>query len=461
MDICGFGLQRKGLLMSSDDIVLSVDGVSKCFETYEKPIHRLLQTLCAGKKKFYKEFWALKNVSFTLRKGECIGILGRNGAGKSTLLQIVTGVLSPSEGSISVAGKVAALLELGSGFNPEFTGQENVYMNASILGLSKEEIDAKYDDIVRFADIGDFINQPVKTYSSGMAVRLAFAVVAHVDADVLIVDEALSVGDAFFQQKCMRFIRKFKEKHTILFVSHDTGAVVNLCTSAILLEQGRIIKRGNAKEVSEYYLARQYQSIQGDDMDIREGTPESEMDSQKSENLCYRDMRQDFIVHTSLRNDIELMQFNPSSSFFGSGEAKIINVAMTDQEGKLLSWVVGGEMIRLKVETECFKDMFSPIIGFNVKDRLGQTLFGDNTYITYMKKPLTVKKGQKLFAEFEFRMPILYAGDYSITVAIAEGTQSEHMQHHWMNDAFIFKSHAPAALCMMGIPMKKISLEAK
>lgn len=447
--------------MSSEDIVLSVDNISKCFEMYDKPLDRLFQTLCAGKKKFYREFWALKNVSFTLRKGECIGILGRNGAGKSTLLQIVTGVLAPTGGAVSVTGKVAALLELGSGFNPEFTGRENIYMNASILGLSKEEIDAKYDDIVRFADIGDFIDQPVKTYSSGMAVRLAFAVVAHVDADVLIVDEALSVGDAFFQQKCMRFIRKFKKEHTILFVSHDTGAVVNLCTSAILLEQGSIVKRGSAKEVSEYYLARQYQSIQGDDMDIRDDVSGQGTELQKSEDFCYRDMRQDFIVHTNLRNDIELMQFNPSSSFFGSGEAKILNVAMTDQDGRLLSWVVGGEMVKLRVEAECYKDMFSPIIGFNVKDRLGQTLFGDNTCITYMKSPLAVKNGQKLFAEFEFRMPILYAGDYSITVAIAEGTQREHVQHHWMNDAFIFKSHAPGALCMMGIPMKKIFMEVK
>ena len=180
-------------MQGNSDIVLSVKNVSKCFEMYEKPVHRLYQTLCAGKKKFYKEFWALRDISFDVHRGECVGIIGRNGAGKSTLLQIITGTLAPTGGSVSLKGRVAALLELGSGFNPEFTGRENVYLNGSILGLTHEEIDARYQDIIAFADIGDFISQPVKTYSSGMMVRLAFAVNAFVDPDVLIVDEALAV----------------------------------------------------------------------------------------------------------------------------------------------------------------------------------------------------------------------------------------------------------------------------
>ena len=222
--------------MSSDEIMLSVRNIWKTFAIYEKPADRLKQMLLGRLgKKYFTEFHALKGISFDVKKGECVGIIGRNGAGKSTLLQVITGTLQPTGGELAVHGRVAALLELGSGFNPEFTGRENVYMYATVLGLSQSEIEQQYQNIIDFADIGDFIDQPVKTYSSGMMVRLAFAVVAHVSADVLIIDEALAVGDAFFQQKCMRFIRKFKEEHTILFVSHDTGAVVNLCDRAVLL----------------------------------------------------------------------------------------------------------------------------------------------------------------------------------------------------------------------------------
>lgn len=250
-------------MSSSRDSAISIKNISKFFEIYEKPSHRLWQMLYHGRKRFYRPFWALQDISFEVKRGECVGIIGRNGAGKSTLLQIITGTLSPSSGTVECNGRVAALLELGSGFNPEFTGQENVYLNASILGLTKEEIDAKYDDIVAFADIGEFINQPVKSYSSGMAVRLAFAVVAHVDADILIVDEALSVGDAFFTQKCMRFLRQFMEKNTVLFVSHDTGAVNSLCNAAIMLENGRIKKIGTPKEITEQYLEDVCLSAQG------------------------------------------------------------------------------------------------------------------------------------------------------------------------------------------------------
>ena len=189
---------------------------------------------------FFREFWALKDVSFEVKRGETVGIIGRNGSGKSTLLQIICGTLSPTGGQVETHGRVAALLELGSGFNPEFTGRENVYMNGSVIGLSRDEIDTLFDDIVAFADIGEFIDQPVKTYSSGMYVRLAFAVIAHVNADTLVIDEALAVGDVFFVQKCMRFLRKFMDEGTIIFVSHDTGAVVNLCNRAFMLNKGQV-----------------------------------------------------------------------------------------------------------------------------------------------------------------------------------------------------------------------------
>ena len=237
----------------SSEIAIKVENLSKCYQIYDKPRDRLLQMLFRGHRTFYREFWALRDVSFEIKRGETVGIIGRNGSGKSTLLQLICGTLNPTGGSIHTRGRIAALLELGSGFNPEFTGRENVYMNASILGLTHEEIDARFDAIAAFADIGDFIEQPVKTYSSGMYVRLAFAVIAHVDADILVIDEALSVGDAFFTQKCMRFLRRFMENGTVLFVSHDTGAVINLCQSGIWLEKGSVKHKGEPHIIEEHY----------------------------------------------------------------------------------------------------------------------------------------------------------------------------------------------------------------
>ena len=443
--------------MSSDDVVLSAKNISKRFEIYDKPRHRLQQMLFGRWKTYYREFWALRDINFEVRRGECVGIIGRNGAGKSTLLQIVTGTLQPTTGTVEKHGRVAALLELGSGFNPEFTGRENVYMNAAILGLSKKETDEKYRDIVDFADIGDFIDQPVKSYSSGMMVRLAFAVNAFVDPDILIVDEALAVGDAVFQQKCMRFIRKFKEEHTILFVSHDTAAVVNLCDRAILLDHGNAIKEGPAKDVTEFYLAQQFQALQnGGDIEDRAGKQDH---AEVKEDLCFRDMRQDFIVTTNLRNDIELMQFNDASASFGTGTAKITDVLLLDEADRKLSWCVGGEMVKLRITAEVYRDMYRPIVGFIVKDHLGQGLFAANTCIAYLENPISVSGGNKLVAEFVFRMPILYRGDYSIMVSIAEGTQQENVQHHWIHDAFFFRSHAPEPLALLGIPMKSIQMK--
>ena len=228
--------------MSSDEVVLRVRHVSKRFEIYDKPRHRLQQMLFGRWKTYYREFWALRDIDFEVRKGECVGIIGRNGAGKSTLLQIVTGTLRPTEGSVETRGRIAALLELGSGFNPEFTGRENVYMNAAILGLTKAQTDAKYDDIAAFADIGDFIDQPVKTYSSGMMVRLAFAVNAFVDPDILIVDEALAVGDALFQKRCFNRINDLiSNGTTLLFVTHDMESACLVANRIAMLYEGEII----------------------------------------------------------------------------------------------------------------------------------------------------------------------------------------------------------------------------
>lgn len=249
--------------MSSDEIVIRVEKLSKCYHIYDRPQDRLKQSLLPRFKMlighpfkaYYREFWALQEISFELKKGDTVGIIGRNGSGKSTLLQLVAGTLKPTTGSVHLSGRVAALLELGSGFNPEFTGRENVYLNASILGLKKDEIDKRFDDIAAFADIGEFIEQPVKTYSSGMVVRLAFSVSVNVDADLLIIDEALSVGDAAFQFKCLdRLNRLTKSGTTLLFVSQDMGTVKNFCNYAIYLQGGKERARGNPEEITELYF---------------------------------------------------------------------------------------------------------------------------------------------------------------------------------------------------------------
>lgn len=449
----------------SSEIAIRVSNLSKCYQIYETPRDRLKQFVMprvrrlAGKpqKQYFREFWALKDVSFEIKKGETVGIIGRNGSGKSTLLQMICGTLNPTTGSIETNGRIAALLELGSGFNPEFTGRENVYMNASVLGLSNEEIDERFNDIVAFADIGEFIEQPVKTYSSGMMVRLAFAVIAHVDADILVVDEALAVGDAFFTQKCMRFLRNFMKAGTVLFVSHDTGAVVNLCSKAVLLNRGQVTEMGTPKNVIEHYLATVYESSQEVDGVIALETKVAV--TQVESPIEYHDMREELVNASNLRNDVEIFQFKPDQEGFGTGDAKILSVCILDQHGAPLSWIVGGEDVILDVRCLAHKDIFRPIIGFQFKDRLGQVIFADNTFLVFEHNPQPVAQSGELVARFEFRLPVLPSGDYGIAVAVADGSQDSHVQLHWMHDALMVRVHA-SSVCfgLVGIPMKKITL---
>ncbi len=449
----------------ANDIAIRVSNLSKCYQIYNAPRDRLKQFVLPrlrrlmgrAPKQYFREFWALKEVSFEIKKGETVGIIGRNGSGKSTLLQMICGTLNPTGGSIQTNGRIAALLELGSGFNPEFTGRENIYMNASVLGLSTKDVDMRYNDIVAFADIDEFVDQPVKTYSSGMTLRLAFAVIAHVDADILVVDEALAVGDAFFTQKCMRFLRKFMEHGTVLFVSHDTGAVVNLCSNAVLLNHGRVVEIGAPKDVSEHYLATLYESNQEVDGVITDAT--NVTTSQLQISTEYRDMREALINDSTLRNDIEIFQFNADQAGFGTGDAKILSVRLLEQGGVPLSWIVGGEDVILEIRCLAHKDILRPIVGFQFKDRLGQIIFADNTYLVYQHNPQEVELGCKFVARFDFRMPVLPYGDYSIAVAIADGSQENHVQHHWMHDALIVRAHT-SSIChgLIGVPMRSIEI---
>lgn len=439
----------------SSDLAIQVSNVSKHYQIYNRPLDRLKQALNRGRKQFYKDFSALNNISFEVKKGETVGIIGRNGSGKSTLLQMICGTLTPTSGDIKIKGRVAALLELGAGFNPEFTGRENVYMNASILGLNKQEIDEKYDDITKFADIGEYIDQPVKTYSSGMYVRLAFSVIAHADAEILIIDEALSVGDAFFVQKCMRFLREFMKQGTILFVSHDTGAVASLCDRAIWLEGGAIAAQGSPKDTIESYLEKLYESKQGDSVIQSRKNVDYSDDSVKP----VRDMRLEFINQTTLRNDIEFFPFSSDTQSFGKGGAIITGAQLLDENENTLSWVIGGEQVKLSIKAEATKQLHNVIVGFQVKDRLGQIIFADNTYIAYIKTPLSLSENECVRADFVFTMPVMPLGDYSMSVALAEGTQEDHVQHQWIHDAIMFKVHSTSVcLGLIGVPMKKIYL---
>ncbi len=445
--------------------VIRAHNLSKCYLIYDRPQDRLKQSIVPRLQRligkpphaYYREFWALRGVSFEVRKGETVGIIGRNGAGKSTLLQILCGTLHPNGGAATMTGRIAALLEIGSGFNPEFSGRENVYLYASVLGLSRKDVADRFDEIAAFADIGDFINQPIKTYSTGMAVRLAFAVIAHVDADILVIDEALAVGDAFFVQKCMRFLRRFMETGTVLFVSHDTGKVINLCDRAMWLQDGAIRALGPPKEIAEAYLADLYEAQQGPSA-VRDGAARPPPDKQTSPPEV-RDQRLAYLNHSKLRNDIEVFRFDPASPGFGKGGATIVDVELRGSDGQRLAWCVGGEDVALGVRCEAHADISNPIIGFYVKDRLGQPLFGDNSYLTYMSSPVSVKAREQFEALFKFRMPILPMGDYSICVAIAEGTQMEHLQHHWIHDAVLFKSHSSSVSTgLVGIPMQHVGL---
>lgn len=433
---------------------IRISSVSKCFRIYDRPQDRLKQSFVArfarlagrGGRRYFREFWAVRDVNLDVRRGETLGIIGRNGSGKSTLLQMICGTLTPTAGRIEVHGRVAALLELGSGFNPEFTGRENVHLNAMVLGLTPAQVDERFDAIVEFADIGQFIDQPVKTYSSGMYVRLAFAVIAHVDADILVIDEALSVGDVFFTQKCMRFLRKFQETGTVVFVSHDAAAVTNLCDRAALLDSGRLAMVGDAKSVCEAYHASGYEQS------LRPGRKTAPQTERAASYMAIKPT----IAPIS---EVQVFRFDPERSRFGSGAATIVGASLTDPGGRPLSRIVGGEAVRLVVEADIHAQLQRPIVGFMLKDRLGQALFGDNTYRMYEREPVPVEPGDRLRAEFEFVMPILQQGHYSVDMAVANGTYLEHEQADWLHDGLVIESHTSSVSTgLVGIPFQEIRL---
>ena len=461
----------------SSEIAIEVHNLSKCYHIYDHPFDRLKQFLLPPiqtaigmqPRVYHRDFWALREISFQIKRGQTFGIIGRNGSGKSTLLQLICGTLNPTAGEIKTNGRIAALLELGAGFNPEFTGRENVYLSAAILGLSKEEIDQKYEDIVSFSDIGDFINQPVKTYSSGMYVRLAFSVVANVNADILVIDEALAVGDAVFTQKCMRFLRKFREKGTLLFVSHDTGSVVNLCDQAIWLHQGQLRQVGSSKKVAEAYLQYTLQDVYGQEEKL-ETIRSSEFDepnvcSARKAELSQRDSTDKDAADEPKECVIDYGTFMhvtdnlSAANGWKTGGGEIVSVELESLKDKGADVFTGGEKVRLIIRAKIHKNFDRPILGFLVRDRLGQDLFGENTLPFTSLNPMPVTAGAEIAAEYVFKLPMLPNGQYAVMASLADGDLYNNVQHHWLHDAIIINVlSSKVRWGLVGLPFEKVSL---
>lgn len=414
----------------SSDVVLKVNNIGKRYEIYEAPHYRLFQALFHGRRQFYKEFWALRDVSFEVKQGECLGIIGRNGSGKSTLLQIIAGTLAPTTGEVEAYGGVSALLELGSGFNPEFTGRENVYMNGAILGLSKAEIDKKFDEIAAFADIGDFIEQPVKIYSSGMFVRLAFAAAINIDPHILIVDEALAVGDVRFQQKCFRKLNEFRnDGRTVLFVSHDMSAVKMFCDRSMWLDCGKVQSTGTPDKVTKEYISFMAYGL--------------ETDSERKEKL-----KDGSIVDSP---DIKINWENTAHCLsFGDGCAEIVATTLYSKaRSERITIFKGGEEVVYYVKITARHRIELPIVGFLLNDDHGIHILGYNSHnLGLTIEPL--EPGETRVFRFEFKFPCLKSGAYLFSPAIAEGTQMTHVQHHWVHDAYMVQIANTDTIANMG-----------
>ena len=361
----------------SEEPIISLRNVSKTYRAYEHPLHRLIARISGGRIGRHKEFHALNNVSFDIHKGETVGIIGRNGSGKSTLLQIICGIRQPTSGSVKVKGRISALLELGSGFQPEFTGRENVFLQGAIIGLTREEMETRFDDIAAFADIGEYIDQPVKTYSSGMFVRLAFAVAVSVEPDILVVDEALSVGDVVFQHKSRKRIQKLIDSGTsLLLVSHDRSLITSACSRGILLDKGNSVKDGLPSTIFDYYYAL--------------------MAAKENEQI--------------LQNHLDSGRAQILS---GTGEARVESIRMLDQNNKEQSILEVGTLVALEFQVHAYQPIPKLALAFAIRDRLGQSIFSTNTN-NFGKSPENVPTGAVFTIRFQFHAN-MGAGSYSVS----------------------------------------------
>ncbi|MHC5745176.1 MAG: ABC transporter ATP-binding protein [Nostoc sp.] len=401
-----------------EEIAISLKNISKCYKRYARPVDRLKEILLPTKS-HAQEFWALRDINLEILKGETLGIIGQNGSGKSTLLQIIAGTLTPTTGDIWVNGRVSALLELGSGFNPEFTGRQNVFFNGQILGLSRDEIQAKFDDIAAFAEIGDFIDHPVKTYSSGMVVRLAFAVVANTEPSILIVDEALAVGDAKFQARCMKRIRQMKEQGvTILFVSHDSGSVKMLCNNAILMNHGKMLEIGEPKEVVNHYIAL----LSSDNNQVESKNKKSEEMTLVQQNNI--ELKDDFVKN------------NKDSSLHRHGNklAIIKSVQLIDLKGNKIAKLETGQRFQISVLLQAKAELSDLIVGVSIRNLMGLVIYGINTHLLNIKLP-EIKQNQELTVLFKIPC-YMNRGVYTVTLGIHS---EEGLSYDWVDEVVVFE----------------------
>ncbi len=413
-------------------VALRVERVSKQYRIYERPGDRLTESLTRGRLKRHREFWALKDISFEIEAGTTVGLVGPNGCGKSTLLQIIAGTVEPTHGEVWREGRVAALMELGAGFDPEFTGVENVYMNAALTGLSRRETDRLFPDIERFAEIGDFIHQPVKTYSSGMYVRLAFAIAASVEPDILIIDEALAVGDIVFQHRCLRRIKEVQESGaTVLFVSHDTATVRALTQRAILLNAGRVVADGKPADVLNHYqkLIMEREEAYEADLSARAGSESHDAEETASPPLRY-----------TFRH--------------GDGSAELTGAELLDARRRPVESVETGESVTVRVRARFHADVENPVVGFLIRSRYGVHAYGTNTKEQQIDFGL-VRRGERVEVSFAFNC-WLGMDYFSISFAVHS---HDGLSYDWMDGVLFF--HVTSAIQVEGVANLNASAAAR
>ena len=430
--------------MEEAEKIISVDQVSKVYRLYDKPIDRLLESISLRKKSYHKDFYALRDISFSVGRGEAVGIIGTNGSGKSTMLKIITGVLSATTGKVESRGSICALLELGAGFNQDYTGIENIYMNGTMMGFSKAEMDEKLPAILEFADIGDFVYQPVKSYSSGMFVRLAFALYISIDPEVLIVDEALSVGDVFFQAKCYHRMDELKRKGTtILMVTHDLGSVMKYCDRVVLFHKGEKVGEGLPGQMVDKYKkilagkdphAEQFMEEQNflgnvdeerrGNAGITEKNVGTGIASGTAEptSAAFLEAGQHSPKPTGFMKDH--LTLNPSSQQYGNGKAEILDFGVLDKDGRPSNVLLKGEEFSIKERIVFHDDIAAPIFTFTIKDKRGMDLSGTNTLFEGKEIP-AVKKGDEYFCTFTQRMN-LQGGEYLLSISCTGFEEGEH-----------------------------------
>lgn len=396
-----------------DMFAIQVKNLSKIYYLYEKPINRLKETLNPLKKIYHKSFYALNDITFDVGQGETVGIIGTNGSGKSTILKLITGVLTPTQGTVEINGKISALLELGAGFNMEYTGIENIFLNGTMMGFTKKEMEEKVPDILAFADIGDFVHQPVKTYSSGMLVRLAFATAINVEPEILIVDEALSVGDVFFQAKCFNKINEIKEKGTtILLVTHDMSSIIKYCDKAILLNRGNFVEEGKPNKIVDLYkkiLANQY-------------------DPNKTEATVAAAA----IQVDDTKKWMSQLSVNPNQNVYGDKRAEIVDVGIFDDQERLTNLIMKGKEFTIKMKVQFSETISEPIFAFTIKDSKGTELAGTNTLVENTGVRMA-EAGKTYVISFTQKM-MLQGKDYLISLGCTGFENGEFVIYDRMYD---------------------------